>query len=484
MNSQFLIKKLATKLLFSSANKNTTDFVVQIWRDSYGFSTKILCMSQYMYYLSKPTIISKKFVQAYLFFLKKHTATQYKQCIDIAGIDTLSSVNYKTAKLSKKNNNNKCRFIINYILFSTIYNSNFILQVQSKLLESLPTITSLYSSTRWLEREVWDMFGIRFQGHSDLRRILTDYGFNAFPLRKDFPLSGFEEIYYSDHIKRVIYEPIVLMQEYRTFTLNDSWDFLSDSARVQIWGNNPLDESISNYSYYALRHFSKIFRFLYLPFIINKQSLNNNNNMSFFSIQDANNFLEIPFNVLQQNKISYNNAIDTYDVLFMNLINKQWDYLQGAISLDKYKLEGHDLYFYAQKYCLEDLLREFFSDLKIIIPQILLLNNVFVSPKITNKYTWWYISQIINNLEEHAQVNFLSEINFNLNRLRESQLFFQEDKFYWLGLVFFTQYISLLTADNFLKVFVFTNTYEQIILDRLSNIVYYVKKEELNEDEN
>lgn len=79
------------------------------------------------------------------------------------------------------------------------------------------SITSLYNGANWLEREVWDMFGVRFIGHNDLRRILTDYGFEGFPLRKNFPLTGFLEVRYDEECKSIVYEPVQLAQEYRFF---------------------------------------------------------------------------------------------------------------------------------------------------------------------------------------------------------------------------------------------------------------------------
>ena len=83
---------------------------------------------------------------------------------------------------------------------------------------------NIYKAANWLEREIWDMFGIFFVNHKDLRRILTDYGFEGYPLRKDFPLSGFLEVYYNELKKRVIYKPINLSQQYRLFDFNSPWD--------------------------------------------------------------------------------------------------------------------------------------------------------------------------------------------------------------------------------------------------------------------
>ncbi len=165
--------------------------------------------------LSTPYLVPASMLPMILFFLKNHTATQCNQCIDIVGVDTLSN----TTKFF----NTKYRFVVNYLLRSTLFETHWVIQTQLKISQYLPSITSIYGSARWLEREVWDLFGIYFQNHSDLRRILTDYGFKSHPLRKDFPLTGFEEIYYNDSSKQILYVPVILMQEYRTFTLDSTW---------------------------------------------------------------------------------------------------------------------------------------------------------------------------------------------------------------------------------------------------------------------
>lgn len=145
-----------------------------------------------------------KTLQYVLLFFKKHTLCLYKQLIDIAVEDTPK---YKQ------------RFRINYILSSLQYASKFIISVVTDELNYLPSVAWIFSSAGWLEREVWDLFGIYFRQHPNLRRILTDYGFPCHPLRKDFPLSGFVEIYYSLGKKRIVTEPVELAQEYRVFTI-------------------------------------------------------------------------------------------------------------------------------------------------------------------------------------------------------------------------------------------------------------------------
>lgn len=89
---------------------------------------------------------------------------------------------------------------------------------------SLPTVSDTFSSANWLEREVWDMYGVFFSGHKDLRRILTDYGFSGFPLRKDFPLTGYSEVRYDDSKKQVVLEPLEVSQEFRLFNFKSPWE--------------------------------------------------------------------------------------------------------------------------------------------------------------------------------------------------------------------------------------------------------------------
>jgi NADH-quinone oxidoreductase subunit C len=147
-------------------------------------------------------------LRALFYFLQNHSLCQYKQLVEIACSDLPGK---------------KRRFSLAYILFSFRYNTYLTIVVQTNEVLSIPSVTPIYSSAGWLEREVWDLFGIFFENHPDLRRILTDYGFSGHPLRKDFPLTGFLEVYYNDSTKRMSYEPIELAQEYRTFTLQSPW---------------------------------------------------------------------------------------------------------------------------------------------------------------------------------------------------------------------------------------------------------------------
>ena len=148
-------------------------------------------------------------LQNILFFLKDHEGCLFKTLIDILVIDY--------PERDK-------RFSLIYCLLSIKYNVRIRVKVLLDELTSVPSITNIYKSACWMEREVWDMNGIFFDNHPDLRRILTDYGFEGYPLRKDFPLSGYIEVRYDDSQKRVISESIEMSQEYRVFSFKSSWE--------------------------------------------------------------------------------------------------------------------------------------------------------------------------------------------------------------------------------------------------------------------
>lgn len=170
---------------------------------------KILPILNYTIYKNEFCInISFKKIYPILFFLKNHTNSQFKILSDICVIDYI---------------NKKKRFEIIYNLLSLKYNNRLKIKININELESIESIINIYKSANWLEREAWDMFGIFFFNHKDLRRILTDYGFEGYPLRKDFPLSGFSEIYYNEIKKRIIYKSIKINQKNKYFEFNDSW---------------------------------------------------------------------------------------------------------------------------------------------------------------------------------------------------------------------------------------------------------------------
>jgi len=148
-------------------------------------------------------------------YLKYNCNTRFNMLIDITAIDS-SPLVFEP--------NDTGRFQVVYHLLSL--SNNIRLNVVCNVFEesSLKSVTGLYASANWLEREVWDLFGIYFNGHPDLRRILTDYGFQGHPLRKDFPLSGFVECIYSDSQKRILIQPTNLAQEFRSFKFSNAWD--------------------------------------------------------------------------------------------------------------------------------------------------------------------------------------------------------------------------------------------------------------------
>jgi len=145
----------------------------------------------------------------YIKLLKQSYQTQAVSLLDVFAIDHFAR---------------PYRFEIIYVLISIKFNVRFIVKIRVKTNQCVPTISSIFPSANWLEREVWDMFGIPFCNHKDLRRILTDYGFRGHPLRKDFPLTGFVEIRFNEEKKTITSEPIELTQEFRFFEFKSPWN--------------------------------------------------------------------------------------------------------------------------------------------------------------------------------------------------------------------------------------------------------------------
>ena len=144
-----------------------------------------------------------------ILFLKTNKKCKFKQLIDITAVD------YPQREK---------RFKIVYLLLSHENNLRIIINTSIDEKETVPSITKIFPSANWMEREVFDMYGVSFSDHPDLRRILTDYGFKGHPLRKDFPLTGHTEVRYSEEHKKVIYEPVKLDQEYRHFDFESPWE--------------------------------------------------------------------------------------------------------------------------------------------------------------------------------------------------------------------------------------------------------------------
>ena len=144
-----------------------------------------------------------------ILFLKNNENTNFKQLIDITAVDYPA---------------NEKRFKLVYLILSHEFNVRILIDCFINENEIPPSLTKIYPAANWMEREVFDMYGIQFKDHPDLRRILTDYNFNGYPLRKDFPLTGHTEVRYSEEEKKVIYEPVKLEQNYRNFDYESPWE--------------------------------------------------------------------------------------------------------------------------------------------------------------------------------------------------------------------------------------------------------------------
>ena len=153
--------------------------------------------------------INKESLLDVLIFLKKNNSTKFRQLIDITAVDYIGSEN---------------RFRMIYLLLSHEYNLRINITFSINEKEVVNSITKIFPSANWMEREVFDMYGVNFKDHPDLRRILTDYGFEGHPLRKDFPLTGHSEVRYSEDEKKVINEPVKLEQNFRNFDYESPWE--------------------------------------------------------------------------------------------------------------------------------------------------------------------------------------------------------------------------------------------------------------------
>jgi len=142
-------------------------------------------------------------------FIKTNKDTKFRQLIDITVVDYPENIQ---------------RFKVVYLFLSHEFNQRIILSYLISENEVMPSLTSLYPAANWMEREVFDMYGVKFKDHPDLRRILTDYNFEGHPLRKDFPLTGHTEVRYSESKKKVIMEPVKLEQNYRNFDYESPWE--------------------------------------------------------------------------------------------------------------------------------------------------------------------------------------------------------------------------------------------------------------------
>ena len=153
--------------------------------------------------------VDKEFLLPLMEQLKAHPDFLFRTLIDVTAIDYLGE---------------EKRFQVIYHLLSMIHNQRVRVKVSLSEGDEISSITDIYASSDWYEREVFDMYGIKFSGHRDLRRILTDYGFRGHPLRKDFPLTGYNEVRYDEVRKRVVYEPVSLQQEFRNLDFSSPWE--------------------------------------------------------------------------------------------------------------------------------------------------------------------------------------------------------------------------------------------------------------------
>ncbi|XP_054164833.1 NADH dehydrogenase [ubiquinone] iron-sulfur protein 3, mitochondrial-like [Oppia nitens] len=154
-------------------------------------------------------LIAPEGVVPVIHFLKDNQSAQFTNLSDICGVDIPTR---------------EYRFEVVYNLLSLRYNSRIRVKTYADELTPLESITCLFKGANWYEREVWDMYGVFFINHPDMRRILTDYGFEGHPFRKDFPLSGYTECRYDDEVKRVVIEPLEMTQEFRKFDLQSPWE--------------------------------------------------------------------------------------------------------------------------------------------------------------------------------------------------------------------------------------------------------------------
>ena len=153
--------------------------------------------------------INEKYLSEVIMFLKTNNDTKFKQLIEITAVDFPEEDR---------------RFKMVYLLLSHENNTRILIDFYIKENEIVSSLTSVFPSANWMEREVFDMYGISFKNHPDLRRILTDYNFEGYPLRKDFPLTGHKEVRYSQDKKKVIYENVKLEQNYRNFDYESPWE--------------------------------------------------------------------------------------------------------------------------------------------------------------------------------------------------------------------------------------------------------------------
>ena len=163
-------------------------------------------------------------------YLRDDINCQFKVLLDVCGVDYPERDE---------------RFDITYHMLSMTLNQRIRVKIRTDEKKPVPSVVSVFSSANWWERETWDLLGIYFSGHPDLRRILTDYGFEGHPLRKDFPLTGYVEVRYDDEQKRVVYEPVKLAQDFRNFDFMSPWEAMNSPLPGDEKAENTEDSATS-----------------------------------------------------------------------------------------------------------------------------------------------------------------------------------------------------------------------------------------------
>ncbi len=169
-------------------------------------------------------VVEREAIRRVLSFLRDDVNCQFKQLMDVTAVDFPGRSE---------------RFEVVYNLLSLTHNRRIRIKLATDEQTPVPTATSLFTSANWFEREVWDLFGIFFREHPDLRPILTDYGFQGHPRRKDCPLTGYDEVRYDDDLKRVVYEPVKLPQDFRNFDFLSPWE----GVQAQLPGDEKAGEA-------------------------------------------------------------------------------------------------------------------------------------------------------------------------------------------------------------------------------------------------
>lgn len=168
--------------------------------------------------------VKPQYIKNTLKFLYSNQKCKFTMLISICGVDYLGNINTINSPDTINNFNSDKRFEVVYNLLSIELNQRIRIKVAIDEDENIETASPIYNAATWYERELWDMYGIKFTNHPDMRRILTDYGFEGHPLRKDFPLTGYVEVYYDEKEKAVLYKPVNLEQEYRSFNFTNPWE--------------------------------------------------------------------------------------------------------------------------------------------------------------------------------------------------------------------------------------------------------------------